>query len=49
MDDKPERPCGLLSPVFDWPEEQRIAVFADNEIDKALLRWSWPEKRTTLH
>lgn len=43
---------GLLSPILDWPEqpaEVAVVVRIDDEIDRALVNWSWPERRTTLH
>jgi hypothetical protein len=41
---------GLLSPVLDWPApEVEVVVYTDDAIDRALVAWSWPERRTTLH
>jgi hypothetical protein len=42
---------GLLSPVLDWPEQPSVdvVVYVDDEIDQALVNWTWPESRTTLH
>jgi hypothetical protein len=41
---------GLLSPVLDWPAaEVEVVVYTDDVIDRALVNWSFPESRTTLH
>ena len=54
MDNDDDRPVprGLLSPILDWPEESAavaVVVRVDDAIDEALVAWSWPERRTTLH